>query len=58
MVREKEEHKVVYYISKVLQGEEMRYFIVEKFALTVIIIARKMKSYFQAYQVIVLTDQP
>lgn len=36
----------------------MRYSIIEKFAFVVVIIARKMKSYFQAHQVIVLTNQP
>jgi hypothetical protein len=36
----------------------MRYMRIEKIALTLVSDARKLKLYFQAYQVIVLIDLP
>ncbi|GKV52226.1 hypothetical protein SLEP1_g58817 [Rubroshorea leprosula] len=44
--------------SKVLQGAEQRYPIVEKAALAVIVTARKLRPYFQSHPIIVMTDQP
>lgn len=47
MVKEKrDEHKPIYYMSKVLQGVETKYFTIEKFAYAMVIIVRKMKPYF------------
>ncbi|XP_052189925.1 uncharacterized protein LOC127799739 [Diospyros lotus] len=48
----------VYYVSKVLQGEEMQYPYAEKIALALVAAARKLRPYFQAHAVAVLTDQP
>ena len=48
----------VYYVSHILQDVERRYTKFEKFILTVIISARRLRPYFDAYQVIVLTDLP
>lgn len=55
---EKSKNKLIYYVSKVLKGAETRYSIIEKFAYAVVIVAKKMKPYFQAHQVIILTNQP
>ena len=48
----------VYYISNVLQGPEMRYPFAKKVALALLNASRKLRPYFQAYSIIVQTDQP
>ena len=48
----------VYYVSKVLQGAESRYPYTEKIALALVMVARKLRPYFQAHTVTVLIDQP
>lgn len=40
-------HRPVYYISHVLHGVEERYTRVENFALAVVIIAQRLRLYFQ-----------
>ncbi|XP_077228544.1 uncharacterized protein LOC143861508 [Tasmannia lanceolata] len=57
----REEHnqqKPVYYVSKVLHDVETRYRRVEKLAYALIMAARKLRPYFQAHTIKVLTDQP
>ncbi|KAM2191685.1 hypothetical protein PS2_027206 [Malus domestica] len=46
----------VYYTSKALQDAETRYFNIEKLALTLVMSARKLRPYFQAHFIIVLTN--
>ncbi|GMH08788.1 hypothetical protein Nepgr_010628 [Nepenthes gracilis] len=48
----------VYYVSITLTGPETRYSRAEKLALVLIFSARKLRSYFPAHRVVVLTDQP
>ncbi|XP_052185282.1 uncharacterized protein LOC127796919 [Diospyros lotus] len=48
----------VYYVSKVLQGPETRYPFIEKVALALLNASRKLRPYFQAHSISVLTDQP
>ncbi|XP_052197357.1 uncharacterized protein LOC127804524 [Diospyros lotus] len=48
----------IYYVSKVLQGPETRYPVAEKMALALLNASRKLRPYFQAHSIIVLTDQP
>jgi len=48
----------VYYAGKTLLDVETRYLRVEKVALALVASFRKLKAYFQTYQVMVLTDQP
>ncbi|XP_027178083.1 uncharacterized protein LOC113777247 [Coffea eugenioides] len=48
----------VYYVSRALQGPETRYTPAEKLVLTLVHAARKLRPYFQAHSIIVLTDQP
>ena len=52
------QHRPVYYVSHILQDVKRRYTKFEKFILIVIISARRLHPYFDAYQVIVLTDLP
>ncbi|XP_009389876.1 uncharacterized protein LOC103976409 [Musa acuminata AAA Group] len=48
----------VYYVSHVLNGPEERYPPIEKLALALVLCARKLRPYFQAHPVEVITDQP
>ncbi|KAL8091611.1 hypothetical protein AgCh_034024 [Apium graveolens] len=57
----KEELKVqkpVYYVSKILHGAELNYSTIEKFALPLVMASRKLRPYFEAHQIEVLTNQP
>ena len=59
LVREEERvQKPVYYASQALRGAEERYPPIEKLALALVTAARKLKPYFQAHTVNVLTDKP
>ena len=56
-----EENKVqwpVYYISKALLDTETRYTEMEKLALALVTAAKKLRPYFQAHTIIVLTNYP
>ena len=46
----------IYFVSKVLLDAETRYSMIEKAAYAVIVAARKLRPYFDAHQVVVLTD--
>ncbi|XP_027158086.1 uncharacterized protein LOC113759712 [Coffea eugenioides] len=50
--------KPVYYVSRALQGAEPRYASIERYVLALVHTARKLRSYFQAHPVVVMTDQP
>ena len=55
-----EEGKVqpVYYISRVLRGAEGWYPLIEKLAFALITASRKLRHYFQAHVINVVTDHP
>ena len=48
----------VYFTSRAFRGAEERYPRMEKLALALITAARKLKPYFQAHIIVILTDQP
>nr|XP_009386285.1 PREDICTED: uncharacterized protein LOC103973446 [Musa acuminata subsp. malaccensis] len=48
----------VYYVSHMLSGPEERYPPIEKLALALVLLARKLRPYFQAHPIEVITDQP
>ena len=48
----------MYYASRVLRSAEERYPPMEKLAVDLLMEACKLKPYFQAHTVIVLTDKP
>ncbi|XP_064987655.1 uncharacterized protein LOC135626355 [Musa acuminata AAA Group] len=48
----------IYYVSHVLNGPEERYPPIEKLALALVLSAQKLRPYFQAHPVEVITDQP
>ena len=56
--KEEKVQKPVYYASRALRGVEERYPPMEKFAFALVTVARKLKLYFQAHTMNVLTDKP
>ena len=57
----REEYKMqlsVYYVSQAFQGEEAKYPRIEKIAFALIVVLRKLRPYFQANPILVMTDQP
>jgi len=50
--------KPIYFVSKVLQGPEVRYQAIEKATLAVVFSARRLRHYFQSFTKIVMTDLP
>ena len=50
--------KSVYYTSRALRGAEGRYPQIEKLAFTLITASRKLRHYFQAHVINVMTDHP
>ena len=59
LIREEEKvQKLVYYTSRALRGAKERYPPMEKLAFALVIAACKLKPYFQAHTVVVLTDRP
>ncbi|XP_071923127.1 uncharacterized protein [Coffea arabica] len=59
LVREdKGAQRPIYYVSRALQGPETRYTPAEKLVLALVHAARKLRPYFLAHSITVLTDQP
>ncbi|MBN8152325.1 hypothetical protein J0J37_22375, partial [Vibrio vulnificus] len=56
--KEAQVDKPIYYVSKVLQDAESRYSHVDKVVLALIMTSRKLRPYFQAHSITILTDQP
>ena len=55
----KEESKVqlpMYYVSQAFQGAEARYMRIKKITFALIVASRKLRPYFQANPIIVMTD--
>ncbi|XP_061367257.1 uncharacterized protein LOC133310357 [Gastrolobium bilobum] len=48
----------IYFVSRALQGAEVRYQKLEKVAFALLITARRLRPYFQGHQIIVRTNQP
>ncbi|KAK8948482.1 hypothetical protein KSP39_PZI005424 [Platanthera zijinensis] len=48
----------IYYVSRVLKKAELKYPILEKLAFALIVSARKLRPYFQAHAILVVTDHP
>ena len=56
LVQEQDQvQKLIYFVSKVLQGPEVRYQALEKAALAVVFSARRLRHYFQSFTVVVMT---
>nr|GEV57354.1 reverse transcriptase domain-containing protein [Tanacetum cinerariifolium] len=48
----------VYFISRALQGPEINYTLMEKIILALVSASKRLKRYFQAHTIVVITDQP
>ena len=48
----------VYYVSQAFQGAKFGYPRIKKIAFTLIVASRKLRQYFQASPILVMTDQP
>ena len=48
----------IYFVSKVLQGPKVRYQALEKAALAVVFLARRLRHYFHSFTILVMTDLP
>ncbi|XP_016192308.1 uncharacterized protein LOC107633185 [Arachis ipaensis] len=47
----------IYFVSRALQGAELRYSKLEKLALTLLTSSRRLRQYFQGHRIVVRTDQ-
>uniref|UniRef100_A0A2N9GJ69 Uncharacterized protein n=1 Tax=Fagus sylvatica TaxID=28930 RepID=A0A2N9GJ69_FAGSY len=59
LIREEERRQMpVYYTSRALRGAEERYLPMEKLAFALVTAARKLRPYFQAHTIVLLTNHP
>uniref|UniRef100_A0A2N9IDH1 RNase H type-1 domain-containing protein n=1 Tax=Fagus sylvatica TaxID=28930 RepID=A0A2N9IDH1_FAGSY len=59
LIREEERRQLpVYYTSRALRGAEERYPPMEKLAFALVTAARKLRPYFQAHTIVLLTNHP
>lgn len=58
VVEREGEQKPMYFVSRALQGPELNYPALEKRVLALIYVARRLRRYFQAHQIEVLTKCP
>ncbi|XP_068466384.1 uncharacterized protein [Phaseolus vulgaris] len=59
LVQEQDQiQRPIYFVSKALQGAEMRYQALEKAALAVVFSARRLRHYFHSFTVAVMTNLP
>ncbi|XP_022041064.1 uncharacterized protein LOC110943634 [Helianthus annuus] len=56
MVEREEKHIPIYFISRTLKGPEERYMPLEKLALALVFAFRRLRRYFQAHKVTLITD--
>ena len=56
--KEDKRQLLVYYVSQAFQGAEAKYPRIEKIAFALIVASRKLRQYFQANPILVMTDQP
>ena len=57
LIREEDRKQLpVYYVNQAFQGAEFRYPRIEKIAFALIVVSRKLRLYFQANPILVMTD--
>ena len=57
LIREEERKQLpVYYVNQAFQGAEFGYPKIEKIAFALIVASRKLRQYFQANPILVMTD--
>ncbi|GJR68286.1 reverse transcriptase domain-containing protein [Tanacetum coccineum] len=58
MAERGKDQRPIYFVSRLLQGAELNYPIMEKLVLALIHVARRLERYFQAHNITVLTNKP
>ncbi|GJW70790.1 reverse transcriptase domain-containing protein [Tanacetum coccineum] len=58
MTEREAKQMLIYFVSRALQGPEINYTSMEKLVLALVHASKRLKRYFQAYTIIVITDQP
>ncbi|GJU40283.1 reverse transcriptase domain-containing protein [Tanacetum coccineum] len=59
MMTEREAKQMpIYFVSRALRGPEVNYTSMEKLVLALVHASKRLKIYFQAHPIIVITDQP
>lgn len=58
LVQETPQFKLIYFVSRSLKDAEVRYQQLEKVVLSLLYVARRLRTYFQGHQVVVRTDYP
>ncbi|GJR42661.1 reverse transcriptase domain-containing protein [Tanacetum coccineum] len=58
MTEKEAKQMLVYFVSRALQGPEINYVSMEKLILALVYASKRLKRYFQAHPIIVITDQP
>ncbi|GJR11904.1 reverse transcriptase domain-containing protein [Tanacetum coccineum] len=58
MTERDEKQMPIYFVSRALQGPEINYTPMEKLILALLRASKRLKRYFQAHMIIVITDQP
>ena len=59
LIREEQKvQKLVYYTSQAFQGAKANYPKMEKIAFALLVTSRKLRPYFQAHSIVIITDQP
>ena len=59
LIQEEERKQLsIYYVSQAFQGAEAKYPRIEKISFALIVASRKLRPYFQANPILVMTDQP
>ena len=52
------EHILVYCVNHALAEAEVNYRLIEKFVYALVMVSRKLRPYFEAHKILVLTKQP
>ncbi|GKF02392.1 reverse transcriptase domain-containing protein, partial [Tanacetum coccineum] len=58
MTKREAKQMPIYFVSLALQGPEINYTSIEKLVLALVHASKRLKRYFQAHTIIVITDQP
>nr|GEW67532.1 reverse transcriptase domain-containing protein [Tanacetum cinerariifolium] len=58
MTKKDGKQMLIYFISRALQGPKINYTPMEKFILALVSASKRLKRYFQAHTIVVITDQP
>nr|GEV26980.1 reverse transcriptase domain-containing protein [Tanacetum cinerariifolium] len=48
----------IYFVNRSLQGSKINYTLMEKLIIALVSASKRLKRYFQAYTIVVITDQP